>query len=56
MYFGMIEVTLASRLNIEKPAPRLMRSSSAIARKDHARPAEEPVAGSCFEVPQIVLD
>jgi hypothetical protein len=43
MYFGLIEGTLASRLNIKKPAPRLIRSSSAIARKDHARPISDSV-------------
>jgi hypothetical protein len=33
----LIEENLAARINIEKPAPRPVRSSSAIARKDHAR-------------------
>jgi hypothetical protein len=46
MYFGLIEGTLASRLNIEKPAPRLMRSSAAITRKDHASPVFDSVPES----------
>jgi|RhiMetStandDraft_4_1073278.scaffolds.fasta_scaffold1381786_1 hypothetical protein len=34
---ALIEENLAPRINIEEPAPRPVRSSSAIARKDHAR-------------------
>jgi hypothetical protein len=43
MYLGLIERSLATRPNILMPRPMLIRSSSVIAREDHARPGSPGV-------------